>query len=86
MKMRSSKLVKFTLTLIACALPSVSFANDLFQDAGSWLQVVGEGSLKVINPSFEKGRMWLEGQARFERALGSLVSRHGSLGSRLFIE
>lgn len=40
-------------------------ADDLLQDGGSWLQVVGEGSLKFIDPSLEKGRIWLEGQSRW---------------------
>lgn len=40
-------------------------ADDLLQDAGSWLQVVGESSLKFIDPSLEKGRLWVEGQSRF---------------------
>lgn len=40
--------------------------DDVFQDAGSWLQVVGEGSLKAIDPSLEKGRVWVEGQSRFD--------------------
>jgi len=40
--------------------------DDLTQDAGSWLQVVGEGSLKVINPNLEKARIWVEGQTRFD--------------------
>lgn len=26
-------------------------ADDIFQDSGSWLQVVGEGSLKIVDPS-----------------------------------
>jgi hypothetical protein len=30
------------------------------------LQVVGEGSLKALHPSLEKGRIWLEGQSRFD--------------------
>jgi len=50
-------------------LSSVSMAvmaDELFQDAGSWLQVVGEGSLKAIDPKLEKGRIWLEGQSRFD--------------------
>ena len=44
----------------------VAAADDLLQDAGSWLQVVGEGSLKFVDPSLEKGRVWVEGQARFD--------------------
>ncbi|MGH8549309.1 MAG: DUF2490 domain-containing protein [Methylococcales bacterium] len=45
--------------------PYAAFADDLLQDAGSWLQIVGEGSLKVIDPSLEKARIWLEGQSRW---------------------
>ncbi len=40
--------------------------DDLFQDAGGWLQVLGEGSLKGVAPSLEKSRFWVEGQARFD--------------------
>jgi len=50
---------------LTCLLP-VAKADELFQDAGSWLQVVGEGSLKVVDPSLEKARIWVEGQARFD--------------------
>lgn len=55
--------------IAAVMLSSVSMAamaDDLFQDAGSWLQIVGEGSLKVVDPKLEKGRVWLEGQSRFD--------------------
>ena len=58
--------------MTAVILSSVSMAStavaadDLLQDAGSWMQVVGEGSLKVLDPSLEKGRIWLEGQSRFD--------------------
>jgi len=31
--------------------------DNLLQDAGSWMQVVGEGSLKVVDPSLEKARI-----------------------------
>lgn len=48
-------------------VPSISVANDdIFQDSGSWMQGVVEGSLKAIDPSLEKGRFWVEGQARFD--------------------
>jgi hypothetical protein len=30
--------------------------DDLLQDAGAWTQVVGEGSLKVVDPNLEKAR------------------------------
>jgi hypothetical protein len=50
---------------IVCSITNVS-ARELVDDAGSWLQVVGEGSLKTIDPSLDKTRVWLEGQARFD--------------------
>ena len=40
--------------------------DDLLQDAGAWAQVVGEGSLKAVDPSLEKARIWLEGQSRWD--------------------
>lgn len=49
---------------LALQTPAAS-ADELLQDAGSWLQVLGEGSLKCIDPSLEKGRIWLEGQSRW---------------------
>jgi hypothetical protein len=41
-------------------------AGELVEDSGGWLQVVAEGSLKIVDPSLEKGRLWLEGQTRFD--------------------
>ncbi len=60
--------VYFAAFLTAAALnnPSHCSADELLQDAGAWLQVVGEGSLKFIDPSLEKGRIWLEGQSRWD--------------------
>ncbi|MDD5462413.1 MAG: DUF2490 domain-containing protein [Methylococcales bacterium] len=55
-----------TVLSSACAAPNVIAADDLLQDAGSWLQVVAEGSLKPLDPSLEKGRIWLEGQSRWD--------------------
>jgi hypothetical protein len=52
------------LALALCG-PAVR-AGDIAEDAGSWLQVVGEGSLGFIDPSLSQGRLWLEGQARFD--------------------
>ncbi|QSA98891.1 DUF2490 domain-containing protein [Methylococcus sp. EFPC2] len=54
---------------LASLVPGVDLAaasEDLLQDAGSWLQVVGEGSLQAIDPSLEKSRIWLEGQSRWD--------------------
>ncbi|MEQ1635309.1 MAG: DUF2490 domain-containing protein [Methylococcales bacterium] len=48
-------------------MPTTCVAEDeLLQDAGSWLQIVGEGSLKAIDPRLEKARIWVEGQSRFD--------------------
>jgi hypothetical protein len=56
-----------TLALLNLSLVApANAADDVLQDAGSWLQVVGEGSLKFVDPSLEKSRIWLEGQSRFD--------------------
>lgn len=52
-----------TLFVISLSMPALA-SDDITQDAGSWAQVVGEGSLGFIDPSLSKGRIWLEGQAR----------------------
>jgi hypothetical protein len=53
--------------MVTTAMAAVAVAqDDLLQDAGSWMQIVGEGSLKVVDPSLEKGRIWLEGQSRWD--------------------
>lgn len=41
-------------------------AGELAEDTGAWLQIVGEGSLAGLDPKWEKGRVWLEGQSRFD--------------------
>ena len=52
--------------MVTTAMAAVAVAqDDLLQDAGSWMQIVGEGSLKVMDPGLEKGRIWLEGQSRW---------------------
>lgn len=64
---KTVKLLKISIAAISVSLSATVYAeDDLIQDAGSWLQVVGEGSLKVIDPKLEKGRIWLEGQSRFD--------------------
>ena len=45
---------------------SASVADDLLQDSGAWLQAVGEGNLKSLDPSLEKVRLWLEIQSRWD--------------------
>lgn len=65
-------LKKFAPVLLILNLLAVS-ANvkaddhfDFIEDDGSWLQMVGEGSLKILDPSLEKTRIWLEGQSRYD--------------------
>lgn len=41
-------------------------ADDLTEDSGAWLQAVTEGSMEFIDPSLKNGRIWLEGQSRFD--------------------
>ena len=67
------KLVGTTVAILcsACMVTTAESAtavvqDDLLQDAGAWAQVVGEGSLKVVDPSLEKARIWLEGQSRWD--------------------
>ncbi|HEY8095797.1 MAG TPA: DUF2490 domain-containing protein, partial [Methylobacter sp.] len=62
---KKMKLWSITAVMLS-SVSTFSMADDLLQDAGSWMQVVGEGSLKVIDPKLEKGRIWLEGQSRFD--------------------
>jgi hypothetical protein len=60
------KLTPMLLCFNLLALSATAQANgNLVEDDGSWLQMVGEGSLKVLDPSLEKTRIWLEGQSRY---------------------
>lgn len=54
------------LVFAVAATPATALADDLLQDAGSWLQVVAEGSLKTINPDLANVRVWVEGQSRWD--------------------
>jgi hypothetical protein len=54
------------LTCAGAVLTQTAQAEMLVDDWGSWVQLVGEGSLKFIDPSWEKGRIWLEGQSRWD--------------------
>jgi len=49
----------------ASAAAAAPAATDVV-DAGSWLQIVGEGSLKAVDPSLSNVRVWLEGQSRWD--------------------
>jgi len=58
--------VKILILLgLVSSLQSV-LAGELAEDTGAWLQIVGEGSLAGLDPKWEKGRVWLEGQSRFD--------------------
>jgi len=67
MMKKSQKIVRMTAALLSFAgtTPIAVLADDLLQDAGSWLQVVEEGSLKFVDPNLEKGLIWLEEQSRW---------------------
>lgn len=50
----------------AIFLSPIAQAGELFEDGGSWLQIVGEGSLGAVNADWQKARLWLEGQSRWD--------------------
>jgi hypothetical protein len=54
----------FLLILSVFAVP-VS-ADELTEDSGAWMQAVAEGSMGFFDPSLKNGRIWLEGQTRFD--------------------
>ena len=68
--MTKNKIQTAGLTLLllnaAALYPSVSAADDLLQDSGAWMQAIGEGNLKSLDPSLEKIRLWLEMQSRWD--------------------
>ena len=55
-------LLLFTLT----SFSESAVADDLTEDSGAWMQAVAEGSMEFIDPSLKKGRIWMEGQSRFD--------------------
>jgi len=57
--------IVFSLALLIFSVGQSLSAAELAEDTGAWGQAVVEGSLKMIDPSLEKGRVWLEGQSRF---------------------
>lgn len=67
-KKKIKNLARVVIVLSATFIrPDAQAQDDLFEDTGGWLQVVGEGSLQAVDPSLEKGRVWLEGQSRFDQ-------------------
>ena len=73
--------------MVTTAMAAVAVAqDDLLQDAGSWMQIVGEGSLKVVDPSLEKGRIWLEGQSRWDDNWNHWYQGYVTCSSGLFTQ
>jgi len=58
--------LKIILFMFTAAGAALAHAGELAEDTGAWLQIVGEGSLKAVDPSLQQGRIWLEGQSRFD--------------------
>jgi len=58
--------LKIILFMFTSAGAALAHAGELAEDTGAWLQIVGEGGLQAVDPSLEKGRIWLEGQSRFD--------------------
>jgi hypothetical protein len=58
MMKKNLRIVGITATLMSSAgmMPAVT-TDDMLQDEGSWMQVVGEGSLKIVDPSLKKGHI-----------------------------
>lgn len=55
-----------SLLVLSTVTVSVSSADELTEDSGAWMQAVAEGSMEFIDPSLKNGRIWLEGQTRFD--------------------
>ena len=79
------------LALAGAGLVGAAAADEPAQDAGGWLQLVGEGSLKFVDPRLARGRLWLEGitswdddwnhwyQGTLRAAFGYSLSEHATL-------
>jgi hypothetical protein len=65
-KMKAAGIATALVAGSAALHPISSVADDLLQDSGAWLQAVGEGNLKSLDPSLEKVRLWLEMQSRWD--------------------
>ena len=64
--MRKSTCLIGVITALSLLALSCAANAGVDQDAGSWLQVVGEASLNFIDPSLANYRIWLEGQSRWD--------------------
>ena len=73
MKSRLENIQLYTLVLLSFLLYSSTVKaadqTQLVEDAGAWFQAVAEGSLKSVDPSLDKARVWLEGQSRFDQGM-----------------
>jgi len=57
---------RFWSLLVLSAVTVNASADELTEDSGAWMQAVAEGSMDFIDPSLKNGRIWLEGQTRFD--------------------
>lgn len=55
--------------LVCSSTVKAADQTQLVEDAGAWFQAVAEGSLKSVDPSLDKARVWLEGQSRFDQGM-----------------
>lgn len=62
MKNRLKNSIPIGFIAVLLSAPSLQ-AGELLEDGGSWLQIVGEGSLGTVDPDWQKARLWLEGQS-----------------------
>jgi len=63
---RNFKTLAGTAAILCASLQPAVAGNVTYDDWGSWGQVVAEGSLGLIDPNLQKGRLWLEGQSRWD--------------------
>ncbi len=57
---------RISLLLALSTMIASASADELNEDSGAWMQAVAEGSMEFIDPSLKKGRIWMEGQTRFD--------------------
>ncbi len=65
-KIKRLAIMVMCLNIIFLPFAAKAVDGNLVEDDGSWLQMVGEGSLKILDPKLEKTRIWLEGQSRYD--------------------
>ncbi|MFZ2451262.1 MAG: DUF2490 domain-containing protein [Methylovulum miyakonense] len=65
-KIKRLAMIIMCLDIMFLSFTAMADAGNLIETDGSWLQMVGEGSLKILDPRLEKTRIWLEGQSRYD--------------------